>query len=144
MKRNDKERLLLIGFCKTTMEYILRLVPPSEKPLIPNINFDEWSKAPLEGIRMAVNDMIEWGTDLSKDQTSELDSKLKESGFPTFTAMKNRNYRQVMKILSRGTIKSDTEYYLLNSYLTDVNCEELSTKEISSAEQILAAFEMSK
>jgi hypothetical protein len=144
MKKSNKERLLLIGFCKITMEHILGLIPVSEKKLYSKINFDDWNKGPLEGIRMAANDMVEWGSYLSKDQIDELDNKLEESGFPTLTAMKHRNYQQVLKILSRGVINSDKEYYLLNSYLTDVDCKELSTEEISNAEQIIAVYEPSK
>jgi hypothetical protein len=122
MKKGNKERLLLIGFCKTTMEHILGLIPVSEKKLSSKINFDDWNEGPLEGIRMAENDMVEWSSCLPKDQIDGLDNKLKESGFPTLTGMKHRNYQQVLKILSRGVINSYKEYYLLSSYLTDVDC----------------------
>ena len=66
--------------------------------------------------------MVEWSSCLPKDQIGVLDNKLKESGFPTLTGMKHRNYQQVLKILSRGVINSYKEYYLLSSYLTDVDC----------------------
>jgi hypothetical protein len=142
MMKNNVERLRLVGFCKTTIDYILSLSPNSDdmKKIISEI---DWNKIKLVEARMMANDMIEWGSTLSKDQISVLDSILQTSGFPTFTVMKYRNYRKFLKILSRGFIKSESEFYLIQNFLSDADSKDFSEEELTQAEKLSRAYETS-
>jgi hypothetical protein len=142
MMKNNVERLRLVGFCKTTIDYILSLSPNSDdmKKIISEI---DWNKIKLVEARMMANDMIEWGSTLSKDQISVLDSILQTSGSPTFTVMKYRNYRKFLKILSRGFIKSESEFYLIQNFLSDADSKDFSEEELTQAEKLSRAYETS-
>ena len=76
------------------------------------------SKA-LEGLRQAVNDTVEDLSDCSAGYIQQLDESLKSQGIVTFSEIRRRHSKAFRKIIKRGTIVSDTEYYLINGILTD-------------------------
>lgn len=97
------------------------------------------SKA-LVGLRQAVNDTIEATSHYSQKQISELDTLLSEKGAPTLSQMRHCYSASYKKILKRGVIKSDTEYYLVNGILIDQGLH-LSETERASLENMVACHE---
>ena len=68
------------------------------------------------GLREAARDMVEACQDPAADQVAALDLRLAGDGVPTLTQMRNRRYRSLLAILSRGLIQSDDEYRLVNIF----------------------------
>ena len=100
-----------------------------------------FQKAPISGVRQAAGDVVEWAQDLSDEQVSALDAQLRESNLPTLTAMREATYRQALHVLSRGAIRSDEEWRLLEGYLSNADSGVLSESERSVATEIIANYE---
>ena len=76
------------------------------------------SKA-LDGLRQAVNDTVEElnGRDLAYIEA--LDSKLRENGLLTVSEVRRRYSSSYRRIVKRGRISSEAEYYLVAGILAD-------------------------
>jgi hypothetical protein len=74
----------------------------------------------IRGIREAARDMVEMCEDLPADRISMLDARLIHDGLPTLTQMRDRRYRELLTILSRGHINSDVESRLVNGFVVDM------------------------
>jgi hypothetical protein len=76
------------------------------------------SKA-LAGLRQAVNDTVEETSNWSAEARTILDAMLRNAGIMTLSEIARRYAARYKRILKRGTIKNETEYYLINGVLTD-------------------------
>lgn len=76
------------------------------------------SKA-LDGLKQAVNDAVEALVDQPAEFVQRLDASLQEAGLLTFSEVRRRYASSYKRILKRGAIKSDTEYYLIAGVLAD-------------------------
>jgi hypothetical protein len=76
------------------------------------------SKA-LDGLKQAVNDTVEELIDQPPDYIGKLDETLREAGLLTFSEVRRRYASSYKRILKRGSIKNDTEYYLIAGVLAD-------------------------
>jgi hypothetical protein len=76
------------------------------------------SKA-LDGLKQAVNDTVEELVDQPPDYIENLDASLREAGLLTFSEVRRRYASSYKRILKRGLIKNDTEYYLIAGVLAD-------------------------
>ena len=128
----NKERIILSNFCKSIIAHFKEL--SIESNVIVSASEIEWEKASLAGIRMAVVDFVEWVSGLSEEHISSFDNKLQSAGLPTVTAMKNKNYRETIKILNRGFIKTDNDFYLLKSFITNGDSKDLTSEQLKNAE----------
>lgn len=77
------------------------------------------SKA-LLGLKQAVNDTIEVLNNKSQDYKIQLDVTLKEKGIITFSEIQHRYSLSYKRILKRGVIRTQTEYYLINGIAIDL------------------------
>jgi hypothetical protein len=89
-----------------------------------NLLIDELSRmevrAPSQArksLKMMVNDCLEATGDWSPDQVDAFDHLLAAAGFITLTEVRHRHSRQYAKVLKRGNIKNEVEYYLLKGVL---------------------------
>jgi hypothetical protein len=73
----------------------------------------------LVGLRQAINDTLEGLQDLSAEQLRPLDIALKQAGIVTITELRRRYSRQFKAILKRGSIRNETEYYMIKATLDD-------------------------
>jgi hypothetical protein len=76
------------------------------------------SKA-LAGLRQAVNDSVEETSNWSAEARTILDAMLRNAGIMTLSEIARRYAARYKRILKRGSIKNETEYYLVNGILTD-------------------------
>lgn len=76
------------------------------------------SKA-LDGLKQAVNDTVEELVDQPREYVEKLDASLREAGLLTFSEIRRRYASSYKRILKRGSIKDDTEYYLISGVLAD-------------------------
>lgn len=97
------------------------------------------SKA-LVGLRQAANDTVEATTSFSPEKVARLDSALRAQGIVTLSAIRHRYSSAYKRILRRGAIKSETEYYLVNGMVVDGTLP-LTSAERQSLEQMVAAYE---
>jgi hypothetical protein len=78
------------------------------------------SKA-LEGLRQAVADTVENLQGRTHEDILNLDALLHKRGLPTFSEMRRRYASAYKRILKRGKLKTETEYYLIAGVLSDVS-----------------------
>ena len=76
------------------------------------------SKA-LEGLRQAANDIIEDLSDRPADGIAALDEVLRAGGLLTASEVRRRYASSYKRIVKRGSIRNDTEYYLVNGIVVD-------------------------
>lgn len=139
----NNEREDLIGFVKTTYRFLFARGSQGSV-ILDEFGKVDWSAAPINGIRQAASDAVEMCIDLTGQALSELDAQLDSSGFPTLTAMRYSTYRRAFKVLSRGEIRSDTEWYLLNTLVSSTDETSLSNHERTVAEQLLGKYRSPK
>lgn len=112
--------------------------------------FSEESLAPirttksLRGLREAARDMVEMCEDLAANQVAALDARLARDGLPTLSEMRDRRYRNLLTVLSRGRIESDDEFRLVNSFVSDVDSPHLSGPARAKANALLGAYESNR
>ena len=94
----------------------------------------------LAGIRMAVNDSLEWTRYEDAGQVSMLDAALTARGCETLTAARARIWRVVPKVMARGRIRSREEYDLVIERLNDMSSE-LTESERSLLGTIVGTYE---
>lgn len=78
------------------------------------------SKA-LEGLKQAVNDTVEELSGQPIEYIQRLDAALREKGIITFSEILRRYASSYRRILKRGKIKNETEYYLIAGVLADLS-----------------------
>ena len=79
--------------------------------------------------------------DLRAQQVRTVDDRMAASSLPTLTAMRERVWQTVSKVLKRGKCRTDAEYYLVIERLNDVSDLTLSTEERERLEQIVGQYE---
>jgi len=98
----------------------------------------------LRGLREAARDMVEMCEDLAADQATALDARLSREGLPTLSQMRDRRYRSLLTVLSRGRIESDDEFRLVNSFVFDVDSPHLSGAARAKANALLGEYETNR
>ena len=98
----------------------------------------------VRGLRDAARDMVEMCQDLGPDQVAALDTRLARVGLPTLTLMRDRRYRELLEVLSRGRIRSDEEFRLVNGFVSELDTPDLSLSARHAAEALMRAFEFER
>jgi hypothetical protein len=99
------------------------------------------SSRQLQSVRMAVADMLEMTRDLSAEGLRDVEAWLAAKRVASLAQTRERIWRRVPKILKRGYIRDDAEYYLLNERLNDVGPTGLNGADREQAGHIVAAYE---
>lgn len=76
------------------------------------------SKA-LEGLRQAINDTMEELSDKPSDFIACLDTALRAANILTASEIRRRYASSYKRIVKRGIIRTETEYYLINGIASD-------------------------
>jgi hypothetical protein len=75
---------------------------------------DEYGRSKaLDGLKQAVNDTVEELVDQPPVYIEKLDRSLREAGLLTFSEVRRRYTSSYKRVLKRGSIKNDNEYYLI-------------------------------
>ena len=75
-------------------------------------------KRALLGLRMAIGDCIEASASWPAQKVKEADDALRARGIATLSEMRRRYWRRFIRILKRGKISTEDEYYLLKAIAT--------------------------
>ena len=97
------------------------------------------SKA-LDGLKQAVNDTVEDLSDQPLEYIQRLDAALRDRGIITFSEVRRRYASSYKRILKRGKIKTETEYYIVAGILADFSSI-ASDDERLVLEQLVAEYE---
>ena len=78
------------------------------------------SKA-LDGLKQAVHDTVEDLSDQPLEYIQRLDTALRERRIITFSEVRRRYAASYKRIVKRGEIKTETEYYIVAGVLADLS-----------------------
>jgi hypothetical protein len=76
-------------------------------------------KMAFNGLRQAINDCVEMSFHFDHAEVEKLDSQLRSRGIVTLSELRRRYSKGYAKIMRRGQIKNETEYYLVRNVLDD-------------------------
>jgi hypothetical protein len=93
-----------------------------------------------KGLMMMVNDIIEDTLTWLPEQVAALDRALDDSGAPSLTRVRGRYSRQLAKVLARGVIRTEIEFYLLKG-ARDGTPELLEDASLEKVDLMLSSFE---
>jgi hypothetical protein len=98
----------------------------------------------LAGLKEAINETLDGLYAFTKDELAEIDRYLKSHHAPTLTELYARKGNHFAKILRRGRIKDDVEYYMLNERLNDVDDKSASPTERRKIAELVAQYGLAK
>jgi hypothetical protein len=64
---------------------------------------------------MAIGDVVEFTSDWPAGEVAACDSELSQSGLPTLSEVRGRFSKLVQRVVRRGHIKSEDEFYALRN-----------------------------
>jgi hypothetical protein len=70
-----------------------------------------------KGLQMAINDIVEDSADWTPEQIAAADARFSAAGTFTLSEVRQRYSKKYLQILKRGTIRSETEYYLVKGII---------------------------
>ena len=76
-------------------------------------------KLAANGLRQAINDCVEMSLHFDHTEVEKLDSQLRNRGIVTLSELRRQYSKSYAKIMRRGQIKSEIEYYLVRNVLYD-------------------------
>jgi hypothetical protein len=90
-----------------------------------------------QGLAMAINDLIEMTQDWPVEKVREIDGLLEREDLPSLTDTRVRFSKLIRRVVARGVIKSDVEYYAVR------NAFELTSDGYEALSDLLATYEAS-
>ena len=112
-------------------------IPPEAHPMAVLEGFEVRSIAiARKGLAMAIGDIIELTESLSPARVTAVDSALRAEGIITLTDVRARFWTRVRRIMERGALRGETDYYALRNVV-----ETLSGDEQTVGWGLLAAYE---
>jgi hypothetical protein len=98
----------------------LETLPPEKWPIASLEALEKKGmKTALKGLRQAINDCVERSFHFDQAEVERLDSDLRRRGIITLSELRRRYSKNYAKIIKRGQIKNETEYYLVRNVLFD-------------------------
>jgi hypothetical protein len=96
-------------------------------------------------VRMLLQDLLEVTRDLAPDFVRSVDERFAAAGLPTLSEIRREVWKTIPKVLARGRIRSEEEYYLLVERLNDVSGGDgLSPEDRERVGRMVAEFEERK
>jgi hypothetical protein len=93
------------------------------------------------GLRQGVQDLLEMSRDMNQAEVRVADAALSRAGAPTLSTLRLEIWRTIPRILSRGRIKTEAEYYLLVERLNDEADDQFTPHDRERLASIIAEFE---
>src|SRR5687767_504232 len=114
------ERQRLTGFISGVVDFLRRQSSDgSLDRFAENVEAAMQRSGPISGWREAAADTVEWCQDLAPNAVAQLDSELLAASCPTLSQMRSRQFRKVQSILAQDQLRSEAQYRLLESVLSD-------------------------
>lgn len=92
------------------------------------------------GLEMMLNDMLEMSQSFSPAEAKEIDAELVSKGLASLSDMRRRYGSHFRRILKRGRILTDEEYYLMAGAMASAR-DELTEEEATRLDAMLCRFE---
>ncbi len=117
----------------------LERLPPEQRPIACLEVLEKMSrKKAVTGLRQAINDCVERSSRFNHTEVTNLDAELSTRGIITLSELRRRYSKGYAKIMKRGRINNDVEYYLLRNVLDDST--EKTPDERDLLQKLLSAY----
>jgi hypothetical protein len=130
------------GFLSFYAERYLRAagLSPDKQPIASLEALEKKSmKIALDGLRQAINDCVQMSSHFDHKKVEKLDTELRSRGIVTLSELRRRYSKSYAKIMKRGRIKNETEYYLVRNVLHDST--EKDPEERKLLEELISDYE---
>jgi hypothetical protein len=115
-------------------------LPPDQRPIAVLEAIEKKSpKRASSGLRQAINDCVERSLRLSYGEVEDLDAQLRACGIVTLSELRRQYSRAYARIVKRGRITDEMEYYLVRNVVNDPT--EKAADERRRLEQLLEVYE---
>lgn len=138
----EKEYEELSGYLDFFTTHVMGVDPASPShttATLKRIAEEHGRSGALEGLRQAANDTIQ-SIENKAGAAQALDAALRGSGLVGFYEIARRYGRSFRKILKRGRVKNETEYYLVQGALVD-SANSLADEERTELARLIEEFE---
>jgi len=88
-----------------------------------------------QGLAMAIGDTVEATEGWPRDKVAAINNELTSMGLPSLTAVRLRFSKVIARVIKRGAIKSDVEYYAVR------NAVDMAKDDTESLWKLLSAYE---
>ncbi len=139
---SDLEYAKMKGFLSFYAERYLKVegLSPDKQPIASLEALEKKSmKMAFNGLRQTINDCVEMSLHFDHAEVESLDSELRKRGIVTLSELRRRYSKSYAKIVKRGQIKNETEYYLVRNVLYDPT--EKSPEERKLLEKLISDYE---
>ncbi|MDZ4098028.1 MAG: hypothetical protein U1E13_04920 [Methylophilaceae bacterium] len=139
----DQEYLRMKGFLSffSARYFHVDGLPPEHRPIAVLEALEKKSKKiASSGLKQAINDCLEISRHMNPDDVKKIDIELRNLGTITLTELRKQYSKDYAKIIKRGKIKTETEYYLIRSIFDD-NSDKIADEETGLLEKMLFDFE---
>ena len=100
-----------------------------------------FARGDLRGLRMAHNDLIASLEAASPDEKREIDDLLRRRAGVSIGTLLARRFQRVGRILARGELTSEEQYYLVREYVEFAEHDPSKADEVGRLWRMLQAFE---
>jgi hypothetical protein len=115
-------------------------LPPDKRPLAVLEALEKKSpRKAFAGLRQAINDCVEMSFNFSRAEVERLDSELSDRGIVTLSELRRRYSKDYAKIVKRGRIANDSEFYLVQNVLNDRT--EKTSEETETLAKLIGKYE---
>jgi hypothetical protein len=141
----EQELEELLGFLEFHSEHLRRkpTAPPAGltlRTVVERIAQEHGRSKALEGVRQAVNDALEELAGISPETVRVVDEALGAAGLVSLSELRRRYSSTYQRILRRGSIKTETEYHLVNGLVIDLTSN-LTPSERETLQAMVSAYE---
>lgn len=140
-ERELQELLAFVSFYMTNVSGVTPTPTLSIETVCALIIEQHGKSKALEGLRQAANDVIEELSGKRAAGVAALDEALHASGLITASEVRRRYASSYKRITKRGTIRNDTEYYLINGIVVDL-ASAISDEERATLQRLLDRYEV--
>lgn len=137
-----KELLFFRDLNLIIVDYFCKLEP--EIKMVYNSILKAFETNELCGMRETFNETIARTDFLTNSQKEELNAILREKLGTDLNELKNKTYKKIKRVIQRGKIKTDEEYYLLKERIEEIYDDEGKREEVEELETLLLNYENSK
>lgn len=129
-----------VDFYMTRVKEMDPASPIHSTNVLPQIVAQYGRSRALEGLRQAVNDVLEELRDLKSAGVVILDDTLRSEGIVTVSALRRRSVSSLKRVVKRGAILTETEYHLVNALVVD-QASGATDAERANLQALLDAYE---
>jgi hypothetical protein len=94
-----------------------------------------------QGLRQAIGDMLDMTRELPPSEVAQVEVVLQRRGTTSLSALRREFWQIATKVLKRGSIRTEEEYYRLVERLNDVDDPDLQGELREQASRIIGEYE---